>query len=371
MLDDIQIHKKVFFFSFSTALGVLIFVLTIFILSEEIDFDSIRQSNYSTNKTSQVDLQENKKQDIFVEKEIHLDYTQNLSMVLDCHNQIMTSTKELPSFIQFDESHLTILPDYKHIGVYEIHLEGGTKNFDCSYDYQLEITLPEVNFKELQAEVEYIIGEEDSDKYGVYIYDLKREKGFDINGNKEFRPGSVSKILYAVIALRDVDSGKRTLSSFEHTLIRMINYSSNEAMMEIDHMLGGQYIFNERVKKELGITKFFRIPHICTPQQIGEVLEGFYSGKYLSKEMNDYLLNMLFKNTGYDNRLLRGLPDDINIAHKTGWIDTEFGEGYQDVALVYGKETDLVIVVVNKDTSRFKVMPKMKSIASKVYNTLN
>lgn len=273
-----------------------------------------------------------------------------------------------PSFVNVADRELIINPDLSDIGEYEFTVVSKDENTKYVYDISLSVTLPTVDFENLKTKVEQIVAE---DNYAIYVYDLKREQGFDINGEEIFRPGSVSKLIYAVLSLRDVDDGKLNLNYISPTLIKMINHSRNDAMMEIDHMLGGYRIVDNRVVNELGIDNFFRLPHTCQANDIGKLLEGIYYQEYLSEEMSDYLIGLLVNNDGYDNRLLQGLPDDIPVAHKTGWIRTDYGEAYNDVAIVYGKQTDFVLVVLNKDTSRFKVIPKMKSIAELVYMTLD
>lgn len=277
-----------------------------------------------------------------------------------------------PEFVFIEGGRLVIEPHDLDVGEYFFTVKSIDEGQVYSYRYLLKIVMRSVNFTALEHNVRQIIGPEEIKNYAVYVYDLKREEGFDINGDQVMRPGSTSKLPYGIIILRDVDAGKYTLDYIRPSFEKMLKWSDNDAMMYIDSLIGGFEVHNERVKNELGIDNFFRLPHTCTARSIGETYYGIYHQKFLSKELNDYLIDTLINVApGFDNRLKQGIPDTIDVAHKTGYVWTDYGVAYNDTALVYGEETDFILVVLDKDTTPEAAMAKMKPIAEIVYTTLD
>lgn len=279
--------------------------------------------------------------------------------------------EELPGFATIEGQKLIVEPTLDDLGEYHLRITAEDVDARYVYNYTLLVQLPEVDFQTLKTEVEGVLGSEQP-KYAVYVYDLKRGAGFAINGDEIFYPGSTSKLPYAIITLRDVDSGKRSMASVSPILERLIPFSSNAAMMQLEGMLGGSAVYDQRVKDELGIDNYFRFPHVVQANDVGEIYKGLYFQQFLSKESNDYLLNLLL-NVGpaYDNRIKQGIPDDIPVAHKTGWVSTANGEAYNDTALIFGEQTDFILIIFSKDINRYNAVKLMKPIAENVYGTLN
>ena len=146
-------------------------------------------------------------------------------------------------------------------------------------------------------------------------------------------------------------------------------------MMELESMLGGWQVYDQRVRDELGVDNIFRFPHDVQASDLGKLYIGIYHQEYLSKDSNDYLLYLLLNTgPGYDNRIKQGLPKDesVKFAHKTGWVTTApYGEAYNDSGIVYGEQTDYVIVILDKNVSRNDAIVMMKPISEKVYQTLD
>lgn len=277
-----------------------------------------------------------------------------------------------PNFADIVDAKLVLTPEDSNLGEYSFVIKSSDENASYTYRFKVTVKMREVDFGKLEEDVRAIIGDEELSKYAVYVYDLKREDGFDINGDVVMRPGSTSKLPYGIIILRDVDAGKYSLDFIKPSLEKMLQWSDNNAMMYIDSLIGGFEVHDQRVKDELGINNYFRLPHTCTAKDIGKTYYGIYHQKFLSKELNDYLINTLINVApGFDNRLKQGIPKSVNVAHKTGYVWTDYGIAYNDTALVFGQETDFIIVVLDKDTTPEAAMAKMKPIAATVYNALD
>ena len=285
-----------------------------------------------------------------------------------------TPDTKLPGFISLNGRDMTINPVNKDLGEYEFSVKSEDEEARFIYTFKVKVELPPVDFAKLEKDVEAILGNQ-KPHYAVYVYDLKREQSFGINEEEIFAPGSTSKLPYAIIALRDVDKGRYSRSYVDPILTKLIIHGSNTAMMELESMLGGNSAYNARVRNELKVDNIFRYPHNVQASDLGRLYIGIYHQEYLSKSSNDFLLYLLL-NTGpsYDNRIKQGLPKDkgVKFAHKTGWVTTApSGEAYNDSGIVYGEETDYVIVVLDKNIDRNAAIVMMKPISEKVYKALN
>jgi len=356
-----NINIKISFMSFIISI-LLLFPIFYFYNYTDNPFKTI-----ATTKTN--DLPPFKK--LFIQEKIYASYFQTNNYYLTTiDNKLVSNTC---NFAIFDDNKISITPEVTDTQTCYIKISAMDKNNLIETEYQLQIIpgLSKVNFDKLRSDVINIIGEEDKDKYAITLIDLKRKKRWDINGEVMFFPGSISKVQIALIVLRDVDKGKFSLNAVSPNLVKMLNYSRNDAMMELDDLIGGPTAYNPRIRNELEVDMFFRMPHMAQSNDVAYVFQGIYEQRYLSKEMNDYLLSLLKNNLGYNTKLLLGYPQDIEIAHKTGWLGTAGGEAYNDATIVYGKETDFILVMLDKDTSRYSVAPKARDIAEVVYKTLN
>lgn len=254
---------------------------------------------------------------------------------------------------------------------------------------------PKIDYISLKQEILDTVDDE-LEKYGIYVKNLKTGEMIDINGDTVFPPASISKVPVAMLVLRDVDNGVFSLdqtftlkgwykqystdsmyykpTNSKHTLRTyldyLIRYSDNTAMTALEDLLGGVDKINQRSKDELGITTFFRLPHMCTAKEIGRIFEMIYNEDFLSKESNDFLIDLL-SNIGewMQNRIPKGIPEGANvkIAHKIGDITTEFGAEIADAGIIYGEKTDFILVVVNKDIQIESAQNKIIKITETTY----
>jgi beta-lactamase class A len=249
----------------------------------------------------------------------------------------------------------------------------------------------------LEQQIRDILAE-DIDNYGVYVFDLKRDIEIGINQEKIMPPGSISKLPVAIMTLKEVDKGKLSLDqqleftgqsavapsnilgdwhvglsfSLNEYLRFLIIDSDNSSIRFLEYLLGGYEELNERVKTELGVEHFFRDPHDVTAKDLGRVYRGIYFQEYLSKESNDYLLDLL-KNTSYilQDGIPVGIPYWVTIAHKTGQISTEPGYAWADSGIIYGEKTDYILVILNEKIDIPIARYKVQTISKVVYDTLN
>ena len=254
-----------------------------------------------------------------------------------------------------------------------------------------------INTDLLKNEIVKILNDEYSN-YAVYIYDLKNKIEIGINQTDIFYPASICKIPYAILILKDIDSGVLSFDdtirlenstvaySFDYManlplnkdyeiefyLSNLIQKSDNTAMMIIEKFLGGTDTVNERFKTELGITNFFRDPHTATALEIGKILKAIYYRTILSDSSSEYLLNLMRNPLPeYQDRIPAGLPEGIEAAHKIGQLSFPEGLVYEDAGIVFGDKTDYILVLLNKEVNKTEAVDKITRISSVVYGFFN
>ncbi|MCA9383407.1 serine hydrolase [Candidatus Dojkabacteria bacterium] len=260
-----------------------------------------------------------------------------------------------------------------------------TKGVDLSFTARVS----EEDIQLMQEQIYQILGNE-MDNYAIYVKDLNSTAYWEHNSTQAFYPASIYKVPLAIITLKDIDDGKFTLTdnflvtpadkpytfdrlaqipgsynmSVSELLRYMIVYSDNTAMITLENRNGGVYALQTRMQQELDITGITRVPHITNAASIAKFYQGIYNQEYLTKENNDYLLDLL-KNTAatFDDRIVSGVPAEVEVAHKIGNLNGV----YQDAGIVYA-EHEYVIVILNKNTLTTTASSKISQISRIVYD---
>lgn len=272
-----------------------------------------------------------------------------------------------------------------------------SKYSNLSFDLHIDPQPKRVSFAKLSQKIEGILGDQ-KDKHGIYIYDFSREKEVEVNGEKVFPPASVSKIPLAINILQKVDDGEIrladevTIETNDYTYpSNILNYtnigstykveellnwliidSDNISLRALERILGGNDVNNKMTRENLEVDPFFKDPHQANAKNVGVVLRGIYNLEYLEKDSNEFLIDRL-QNTAYwlQDEIPAGLPSGITIAHKTGRVETIDGFAINDAGIIYGKDTDFVIVFLNTDLGIQDARNKIVEITNLVYRTLN
>lgn len=288
---------------------------------------------------------------------------------------------------------------YNLVSTEKLEQNSNNVNEYTSKDVILSVeTLPKrVSFDKLSKNIAALLSNE-KDLNGIYVYDFSREKEAGVNQDKEMPPASISKVPLAINILKIVDEGKLKLDQkikilyadytypsnvlnfsnigYEYTISELLGWmiidSDNISLVALERVLGGYEVSNQMTKDNLGVDPFFRYPHKATAKNVGSVFRGIYQQDYLSKESNVLLLNLL-KNTAdsLQEEIPPGIPKGTVIAHKTGRVETDNGFTLEDAGIVYGKDTDYIIVFLNYDIQTDQARKKINEISELVYNTLN
>jgi len=271
-------------------------------------------------------------------------------------------------------------------GSYELYLEGQKQD----YLIQIRTINSPIDLAPLEQRLQSIISPyKDNTSYA--LYDLKRGIALTHRGEELFPPGSVTKLPYAILVMKDVQNGLYTMDrsitvttankayrhdimygyasgrvvSLRHVLGLLYQQSDNTAMIHIESMLGGYARVQERIRTELGIDTYSRNPNAGSSVSTYKLLNLLYSPNgYLNDDSRGYLRQLLIDcNPIFWNRIRGGIPRGITVANKIGNIGTARGVGINDSAIIYGNTSDYIFVVLTRD---YPSMPAAEKIQREI-----
>lgn len=277
----------------------------------------------------------------------------------------------LPNFVIQNENKLLMYPKKEHTNKkYKVLLKSANNYYKNPI---ITVKLKELNMDLLDKKIKKYLGSR-KNEFGIFVYDLLRNQTYGLNEDKKFIPASTAKMTVALLVMRDIDSGKRTLNStypiqnkLKHSwddnlgrlpegtqvkldtyLRELLIYSSNTAWYHLVQMLGGSWEeVNYRTMSELGINPLFMDPYIGTARMLSKTFEEIYFKQLISTESANYLKQVLSQavpsmkagigqnlknNPEFINKLGHNCCDRIN---------------YVDGILVWGQNTDYIISVLN------------------------
>lgn len=250
----------------------------------------------------------------------------------------------------------------------------------------------------LESTVEDMIADYDGN-WSVYVEELEYENAFSIN-NQGMYPASLVK-LYAMAATFEnmgqvLDNETEYLGSEESArdtvaqlLENMIEISDNESYNELVRIQSSNRDFAEgcgfinAYLQEEGYTNtgVHTTLHpaasstandglgdnVTCVEDCGKLLEKIYKGTCGSQEDSGEMIHLLL-NQENTLKIPGGLPEGVEIAHKTG----ETSEVQHDVGIIYGENTDFILcIMVDNITSAANVYPQYHELTETVYDALN
>ncbi len=211
----------------------------------------------------------------------------------------------------------------------------------------------------------YLKEKQISKKYSIYFIDLNDpEVIYKHNENTRFYPASIYKIPLSMVVLKQIENNKFKLTdtvlhekkfkTIDKVIEVMIKESNNDSMASLENKLGGYDSTEKLIKNDLGV-EVKRRGQITNAKEIAKTFIKLYpnhENSYLGREMNEYLLNYM-KNP--IKRLQDRIPAAIEnynsknqvkltVANKIGTLDGV----YQDAAIIFGENSDYVLVIMNK-----------------------
>ena len=222
--------------------------------------------------------------------------------------------------------------------------------------------------------------DEQSGKWGIYIKLLDTDQTITIDDH-QMPSASLIKLFVAGCYLEETKEGRLTPDArSEQDLEMMITWSDNDAWEDLETIIGsGDYIkglqkVTEFAEKHgyknsgrlIGDETVFseNADNLTSPSDVGRLMEEIYRGTFVSEEASEKLLSLL-KEQHIITKIPAGLPEGIESANKTGeLIGIE-----NDAAIVYGKNTDYILVIMTEENE--VGTDPLSQLSALVYRELN
>jgi len=185
--------------------------------------------------------------------------------------------------------------------------------------------------------------------YGIFVKSLDGGVAAIHNVDAQMYSASLYKLFAAQLTYTKVDSGQWSLTQpilenidLEQCLDKMITVSDNDCGIAIIKKLGFSNV-NAEAMKALGYpsTDLSGEYTKSSALDVAKLLEDLYDGELLNKSSNQAFLDLLAAQK-INDRLPQGLPDGVQIMHKTGDL-----AGYvHDAGIVRSVDGSSYIIVV-------------------------
>jgi len=204
------------------------------------------------------------------------------------------------------------------------------------------------------------------------------------NASASVIPASTYKIYVAYAILHGIEQGSYTLNTatsdgktIQTDLNNMILNSDNDAARTLGFLYGWKNI-NALLQSQGATTTdlYNYVPPSTQPvgdkhttaNDLATILQKLQAGSLLSASHTQLLLSLM-KQQHYRERIPAGVPSNVSVADKPGWLSPADGEsGYtqNDAGIVYGpKSTYLLVITTNGSGTQ-----PLATLSQQVYNYL-
>ncbi|MBI4099666.1 serine hydrolase [Candidatus Microgenomates bacterium] len=227
--------------------------------------------------------------------------------------------------------------------------------------------------------------------YGLVVTNLKTGETYSVNPDRRFNSASLYKLWVMATAYDQIAKGNldkdEVLSRDVAALNSNFNIATDEAelaegtitmtvgealnqMIAISHNYAA-LLLSERVGLK-NITAFLT-DHGLRQSQLGEPPQTtaadtarffvkLYRGELANQTYTDEMVVVLKAQT-FNDKIPRGLPDEVPVAHKTGEVDYFSHDG----GIVFGRKSDYVIVVLSESDFPPGAEERIATISQAVY----
>ena len=202
-----------------------------------------------------------------------------------------------------------------------------------------------INFTPLRKAIRDYIDEQKAD-IGIYFEYLPSGISISMNGEKEVRLASLSKVPIAMSVLRKVEKGSLKLDdvvtikkeeldskfgdlwrqgegarfSVKQLLEFCLEKSDNTAYNALFDLLTAEEITGVYNNLDIEVLSPDTKPTV-SPKSYSSILRSLYLASYLNVDNSNYLLDILTK-TVFSDKIPAGVPDTVKVAHKIGVFET-------------------------------------------------
>ena len=256
-------------------------------------------------------------------------------------------------------------------------------------------------YTEWKKKIEKIISQVEG-KVCVNFYDLNKNNGFSINGDKKVLSASMIKLLILAELMKKIFENKFSLSdtvmmanfmkiggdgvlkelntghhfTLKELATLMIIVSDNQATNILIDFLGMENI--NQLGKELDLKETFLgrkmmdaearkkgYDNYTCADDISLLLKLIYQEKLINKEASQLMLDILLRQQ-QGERLQRYLPSDIKIAHKCGDLDNLENDG----GIIWLGDRAYILVVLTNGMPNLQCKQTIGKISKFVYDKM-
>lgn len=199
----------------------------------------------------------------------------------------------------------------------------------------------------LKSQIDAIIKKYPSYEIGVSYSDIKTPANLDLGIQGAYVAASTTKVLTAVMYLKQVELGNRTMTESvggkpaDQQLRAMIEASDNPSSDAFKDLLGYRNL--ETYAKSIGLNDFRAVANHISPKNMAFLLEKLYNHELLNKENTALLLSHM-KKASETQYLVATFPKEVNVYHKAGYLK----DRAHDAAIVDNGKQPFILVVFTK-----------------------
>ena len=256
-------------------------------------------------------------------------------------------------------------------------------------------------YTEWKKKIEKIISQVEGNVC-INFYDLNKNNGFSVNGDKKVLSASMIKLLILAELMKKIFENKFSLSdtvmmanfmkiggdgvlkelntghhfTLKELATLMIIVSDNQATNILIDFLGMENI--NQLGKELGLKESFLgrkmmdtearkngYDNYTCADDISLLLKLIYQEKLINKEASQLMLDILLRQQ-QGERLQRYLPSDIKIAHKCGDLDNLENDG----GIIWLGDRAYILVVLTNGMPNLQCKQIIGKISKFVYDKM-
>ncbi len=236
----------------------------------------------------------------------------------------------------------------------------------------------------------------------IYFRDLQNGPILNINEQENFIPASLLKLPFMIMYFKKAESDPAMLAqkvtikgdvstweqnvtpgksaklgesyTIEELLTLMITESDNVSWKALLNYLRIKYSEDDFIEtlSDLGIVDPRKRDdqQYITVQGYASLFRILFNSSYLNIQMSDKALCIL-KETSFNDGIVAGIPNTIQIAHKFGEQKNGNEQQFHDCGVVYYPNNPYVICIMTRGASQNDLKTVIKEISQKVYNEVH
>jgi len=229
-----------------------------------------------------------------------------------------------------------------------------------------------VDTAELDSQINAILSQNQDIKFGVSIIDVSTGATHDYGNTAPMTAASVTKVLTATDYLKQVELGKKSLSTVmvdghtaQYDMEQMIVVSDNNAWHVLNEDLGYQQM--QDYAHSIGLDSYAYSDNTISSNDTTQLLHDLYTRKLIN-ETNAELLLSYMERANYRDLIIPAVPEYDTVYHKAG----EYLVNLNDAAIITNSEKAIVISIFTESLngySKSRVSKLMQQITTPVLAT--